>query len=158
MLSRGLQQALDLQHWCVEAFPQAVEAIQEDAQSVRRLLDKNNVGELTQTIEKGIIEALEEMIDALQKEMEKLEEQQQQDSQQQQQGEPQDDPLVDKLSELKMLRSLQLRINRLTRQLGRQIEGDQAEEPELLNQLRTLARRQQKIQAATYDLATGRNQ
>lgn len=140
------------------AFPQAVEAIQEDAAAVTRLLNKNNVGELTQTIEQGIIEALEEMIDALQKEMEKLDEKKEQEPQEQQQGQPQDDPLVDKLSELKMLRSLQLRINRLTRRLGRQIEGDQAEEPELLKQLRTLARRQEKIQAATYDLATGKNQ
>lgn len=139
------------------AFPQAVEAIQEDAGSVTRLLDKNNVGELTQTIEQGIIEALEEMIDALQKEMEKLDEEQQQQDSQQQQGQPQDDPLVDALSELKMLRSLQLRINRLTRRLGRQIEGDQAEAPELLEQLRTLSRRQAKIQEATYDLATGKN-
>ena len=138
------------------AFPQAVEAIREDASSVVRLLDKSKVGELTQTIETGIIEALEEMIDALQKEMEKLEEKKQED-QPPQEGQPQDDPLVDALSELKMLRSLQLRINNRTRQLSRQIDGDQAEAPDLLEQLKTLARRQAKIQAATYDLATGKN-
>jgi len=137
------------------AFPQAVEAIREDAASVMRLLDQSKVGELTQTIEQGIIEALEEMIDALQKEMEKLEEKKQQDQQQQQE---QDQPLVDALSELKMLRSLQLRINRITRRLSRQIDGDQAEGKDLLEQLKTLARRQAKIQEATYDLATGKNQ
>jgi hypothetical protein len=138
------------------AFPQAVEAIREDAASVVRLLNQSKVGELTQTIEQAIIEALEEMIDALQKEMEKLEEKKQQDQQQQQQQE-QDLPLVDALSELKMLRSLQLRINRITRRLSRQIDGDQAEGKDLLEQLRTLARRQAKIQEATYDLATGKN-
>ena len=139
------------------AFPQAVEAIREDASSVVRLLDQSKVGELTQTVEQAIIEALEEMIDALQKEMEKLEEQKQQEQQQQQQQE-QDQPLVDALSELKMLRSLQLRINRITRRLSRQIDGDQAEGKDLLEQLKTLARRQAKIQEATYDLATGKNQ
>ena len=139
------------------AFPQAVEAIREDASSVVRLLDQSKVGELTQTVEQAIIEALEEMIDALQKEMEKLEEQKQQEQQQQQQQE-QDQPLVDALSELKMLRSLQLRINRITRRLSRQIDGDQAEGKDLLDQLKTLARRQAKIQEATYDLATGKNQ
>lgn len=138
------------------AFPEAVEAIREDASSVVALLDQGKSGELTQTIEQGVIEAIEEMIDALQKEMEKKKDEQQQQGESQQ-GQQQDKPLVDALSELKMLRSLQLRINRRTRQLGRMIEGDQADEPELLKQLKTLSRRQAKIQQATYDLATGRN-
>ena len=56
-----------------------------------------------------------------------------------------------------MLRSLQLRINRRTRRLGRLIDGDQATEDEVIQQLKTLAKRQQRIQEATYDLATGKN-
>ena len=97
------------------------------------------------------------MVDALQKEMEKKNDEEQQQQGEQQQGQPQDKPLVDALSELKMLRSLQLRINRRTRQLGRMIEGEQAGEPELLQQLKTLSGRQSRIQRATYDLSTGRN-
>ncbi|MFT5325327.1 MAG: hypothetical protein ACI8P0_003195 [Planctomycetaceae bacterium] len=138
------------------AFPEAVEAIREDAASIVQLLDQGKAGELTQTLEQAVIEAIEEMVDALQKEMEKKKDEEQQQGEQQQ-GQPQEKPLVDALSELKMLRSLQLRINRRTRQLGRMIEGDQAGEPELLKQLKTLSGRQSRIQRATYDLSTGRN-
>jgi hypothetical protein len=139
------------------AFPEAVEAIREDAASIVQLLDQGKAGELTQTLEQAVIEAIEEMVDALQKEMEKKNDEEQQQQGEQQQGQPQDKPLVDALSELKMLRSLQLRINRRTRQLGRMIEGEQAGEPELLQQLKTLSGRQSRIQRATYDLSTGRN-
>jgi hypothetical protein len=139
------------------AFPEAVEAIREDAASIVELLDQGKAGELTQTLEQAVIEAIEEMVDALQKEMEKKKDDEEQQQGEQQQGQPQDKPLVDALSELKMLRSLQLRINRRTRQLGRMIEGDQAGEPELLKQLKTLSGRQSRIQRATYDLSTGRN-
>lgn len=138
------------------AFPEAVEAIREDAASIVQLLDQGKSGELTQTLEQAVIEAIEEMIDALQKEMEKKKDEEPQQGQQQQ-GQPQDKPLVDSLSELKMLRSLQLRINRRTRQLGRMIDGDQADEPEVLKQLKTLSGRQSRVQQATYDLSTGRN-
>jgi hypothetical protein len=139
------------------AFPEAVEAIREDAASIVELLDQGKAGELTQTLEQAVIEAIEEMVDALQQEMENKKDDEEQKPGQQQQGQPQEKPLVDALSELKMLRSLQLRINRRTRQLGRMIEGDQAGEPELLKQLKTLSGRQSRIQRATYDLSTGRN-
>lgn len=140
------------------AFPEAVEAIREDAASIVQLLDDGKPGELTQTLEQSVIEAIEEMIDALQKEMEKKKDQEEREGeQQQQQGDPGDKPLVDSLSELKMLRSLQLRINRRTRQLGRMIDGDQADTPDVLKQLKTLSGRQSRVQRATYDLSTGRN-
>jgi hypothetical protein len=50
-----------------------------------------------------------------------------------------------------------LRINRRTRRLGRLIDGDQATEAEVVQQLKGLSKRQQKIQEATHDLATGKN-
>lgn len=142
------------------AFPEAVEAIRDDMRSITRLLDNSDVGELTQTVEQNVIESLEEMIDALNKEMQKKgdEDQQQQQGQQGQQSAPGEDPLVDGLSELKMLRSLQLRINKRTQQLSKLAEGPEALNPELVDQLKTLSRRQAKIQQATFDLSTGRNQ
>ncbi|MDG2360014.1 MAG: hypothetical protein P8M20_10205, partial [Planctomycetaceae bacterium] len=85
------------------AFPEAVQAIREDAASIVELLDQGKAGELTQTLEQAVIEAIEEMVDALQKEMEKKKDEEQKQSPQQQ-GQPQDKPLVDALSELKMLR------------------------------------------------------
>ena len=97
------------------------------------------------------------MIDAMQKELEKAKDKDKDQQQQQEQGEKDPDPLVDVIAELKMLRSLQLRINRVTKQLGRLIDGEQASQPEVVDQLQTLSRRQSKIQQATYDLSTGKN-
>ena len=138
------------------AFPEAVEQMRDDMRIVITRLERTEVGELTQSIEKEIIDALEEMIDALQKEMEKSKdkkkEEQGKDSQQQQ-----DQELVDQLAELKMLRTLQLRINHRTKRLGRMVDGEQAQDPDLLGQLQNLADRQARIQKATYDMATGRN-
>ena len=68
-----------------------------------------------------------------------------------------DQPLVDQLAELKMLRTLQLRINRRTKQLGRMIVGDQATDGDVVDQLQQLSERQSRVEEATYDLATGKN-
>ncbi|MBX3451863.1 MAG: hypothetical protein KF777_20055 [Planctomycetaceae bacterium] len=138
------------------SFPEAVEQMRDDLLTVTRRLERADVGELTQALEKDILESLEELILSLQKEMEK--QQQQQGQQQQQQGQPQNQALVDQLSELKMLRALQYRINRRTRQLGRLIDGEQASDPDLVGQLRGLADRQDRLREATRNLVTERNQ
>ena len=137
------------------AFPEAVEMMRDDMRQAGKRLERTDVGEITQSIERDIIDALEEMIDALQKEMEKSKKKDQQ--QQQQEGQQQDQELVDKLAELKMLRTLQLRINNRTRRLGREVEGEQAEATEVIDQLQDLAERQARVQKATYDISTGRN-
>ncbi len=141
------------------AFPEAVEQLREDMLTVARRLDENHVGEITQAIERDIIEALAEAIEALKKELEKLKDKKKK-KQPPKNGQPADPPLVDILAELKMLRSLQLRVNRMTKQFGRMIEnpdGEQALKADVLEQLQRLAGRQSRIQQATYDLATGRN-
>ena len=139
------------------AFPEAVVQMRDDMQTVVARLDTAQVGELTQGIEQDIIEALEEMVEALQREIErnKSEQKQQQPGQQ---GQPQDEELVNKIAELKMLRSMQLRINRSTKRLGRLIDGEQAEAQDVVEQLRILSERQSRIQRATHDIATGKNQ
>lgn len=141
------------------AFPEAVEQMRDDMQMVARWLARDpdpQTGKLTQAVEKEIIDALEEMIEALQKEMEKMKDKEQKE-QDQQQGEQGDPELVDLLGELKLLRSLQHRINRRTRTLGQQVQGEQAQDPQVLEQLRSLADRQERVQKAASDLATGRN-
>ncbi|WP_240928192.1 hypothetical protein [Thalassoroseus pseudoceratinae] len=141
------------------AFPEAVEQLREDMLNVARRLNESKAGELTQAIEKDIIEALGEVLEALKKEMEKLKEKKKQ-QQKPKDGQPSDPPLVDQLAELKMLRSLQLRINRMTRRLSRMVntpDGELAEDPDIVDQLQQLSHRQRRIQEATYNLATGRN-
>jgi len=136
------------------AFPEALEQLQEDMRIVARRLGESEVGELTQGIESDIIEALEELIEALQREMEKKGDQPP-GAQQNGQGQPPEFALVDKLAELKMLRSLQMRVNRRTRRLGSMV--GESDDDGIHNQLRELSDRQARIQSATYDLSIGRN-
>lgn len=138
------------------AFPEALIQMRDDMLTVSRRLERVDVGELTVGIEKDIVESLEEILEALQKEIEKAKDKKQQ-PQQGQQGQQQEQGLVDVLSELKMLRSLQYRVNRRTKQIGRLVEGEQASDPDLRLQLQGLSQRQAKIQQSTYNLATGRN-
>jgi hypothetical protein len=137
------------------AFPEAVEMMRDNMQAVVSRLQRGDTADTTQLLERMVVESLEEIIFALQREMEKQDEQQQQQQQQQQ---PTDPSLVDQLAELKMIRSLQNQVNRLTRQYGLEIEGEQATTPDDLQFLRSLAGRQQRIQEATYDLSIGKNQ
>ncbi|TWU07079.1 hypothetical protein CA54_54840 [Symmachiella macrocystis] len=138
------------------AFPEAVEQMRDDMRTVMTRLEAAQVGELTQGIEQDIIETLEELVEALQREIEqgKAKPQDQQKKQQQKRKEE----LLNKLAELKMLRSLQLRINRGTKRLGRLFDGEQAEQQDILDQLRILGERQRRVQNATNDIATGKNQ
>jgi beta-glucosidase-like glycosyl hydrolase len=137
------------------AFPEAVEQLRGDMQTIARRLERVELGELTQAMEQDVIESLEEVLESLQKELEQSKDRQQGGPQQQ--GQPQDQALVDQLSELKMLRSLQYRINRRTLQLGRLVDGEQSADPEVRLQLQVLAGRQAKIQRTAEDLAAGRN-
>ena len=137
------------------AFPEAVEQMRDDMRIVGARLERAEVAELTQSIEREIIDALEEMIDSLQKEMEKSKDKKKDEPPKESQS--QEPPLVDQLAELKMLRTLQLRINHRTKRLGRLVEGEQAQDDDLVGQLQNLADRQARIQKATYDMATGRN-
>lgn len=142
------------------AFPEAVEQIRDDMLTIARRLERADVGEITQNIEQDTIESLKEIIEALQKELEKLKDKKQQPPQQQQQQQQQKEQqgLVNKLAEMKMLRSLQYRVNRRTKQLGRLVEGEQALDQDVVSQLKQLSDRQAKVQKATYDLSTGKNQ
>ena len=132
------------------AFPEAVAQMRDDMQEVADRLGRNRVGQITQGLEEDILAALEEMIDALEKEIEKLEEQNAQDSQLG--GRQQDPPLVDALAELKMIRALQMRVNRRTARYAKLLEGEEARNTELQEALRRLAQRQARIHEVTRKL------
>jgi hypothetical protein len=86
-----------------------------------------------------------------------LEEQKNQPGGGQQKGSPQDDPLVKKLEELRMIRSLQMRVNRRTERYAKLVEGGQAESSEILEALGRLSERQARIYDATRNLDLGKN-
>ena len=139
------------------AFPEALQQAREDMRSVSSRLRDVKTDEVTQALEKDIIATLEETLAALQKALQDLRDQK--GSQQQgQSGEPGEQALVDQLAELRMIRALQTRVNRRTEFYDRLIEGDQTQEAELLEALRELADRQQRIFEATRDLHQGTNQ
>ena len=74
-----------------------------------------------------MIESLEELVAALQSEIENRKKPEAQRQRRQRPGGEQGDKqLVEQIAELKMLRSLQLRVNRRTKQIGRLIHGEQA--------------------------------
>lgn len=137
------------------AFPEAVEQMRADMSQVADRLSRAQVDHMTQVIEEDIIAALEEMIAALKKAIEEMNQRQQQA--QNREGEAQDPALVDMLSEVKMIRALQLRVNERTERYSKMIEGEQAAAPELLDALNRLAERQAKIYQVTRDLEMGKN-
>jgi hypothetical protein len=139
------------------AFPETVSLMRDDMQQVAQRLGEAKVGSFTQQLEQDIIEALEETIAALDKAIKDLDKKRTPPGQSPPAGQPTDPPLVDKLAEIKMIRALQMRINRRTQRYGKIIEGEQAETPELLDALAKLAERQQRIYQATIDLSQGRN-
>jgi hypothetical protein len=66
--------------------------------------------------------------------------------------------LVDLLAEIKMIRALQIRVNRRTEQYSKRLDGEQAEKAEILDALDRLADRQARIYQVTRDLEMGKNQ
>jgi len=135
------------------AFPEALEQVNADAQSVSKKLAEANVSSATQLIEDEIIGALEEMLESLKQVQKKREEKKKQQSQQQQQqSDPDDQPLVDSIAELKLLKTLQMRVNRRTQSLNQEDIVGQVVEASLQQELAALAQRQQKIHEVTRDI------
>ncbi len=137
------------------AFPEALQQAREDMRSVAERLRQTKPDKITQGLEEDIIATLEETLAALQKALKELREQK---ASQQGSGGDCEKPLVDQLAELRMIRALQIRVNRRTEFYDTVIEGDQTQEAELLEALNQLAERQEHIFRATRDLHQGANQ
>ena len=83
--------------------------------------------------------------------------QEQSQSQPQEGMQPGEEALIDKISELKMLRTLQKGVNRRTRLLGLEVPAPgEAADLDVTARLRDLSGRQSRIESATYDLAVGK--
>jgi hypothetical protein len=138
------------------AFPEAVDQMRDDMRQVVTRLAQAKVGKITQNIEEDILAALRDMIESLKKARKGM------DSRpkpgEAQSGQPQDPPLVDLLSELKMIRALQMRVNARTQRYSQMILGEQADNAELVEAIRRLAEREQRIYRVTRDLQMGKNQ
>jgi hypothetical protein len=140
------------------AFPEAVGQMRDDMQQSADYLAQAKVDRLTQGVQEDILAALEEMIAALEKAIEDLQKKRPQGQPPPGGGEPGDEPLVDQLAELKMIRSLQLRVNRRTAEIGALIPGEQADQDDLIAALQRLAEKQDRIYRSTRDIVVGRNE
>jgi len=130
----------------------AVEDIEADMGSVSGWLQESKVGDLTQSVQNDIIESLKQLIETTQKEMQEMKEQQQQS--QQQEGPPQKPGLVELMAEIKMLRNLQLQVNRRTKQVDGLLQSASSEDlSSLKKQVHDLAVRQRRLIETAKELA-----
>jgi hypothetical protein len=137
------------------AFAEVFRQVRNDMYHVSRRLARTDVADETQLIEQDIINTLQEMIDALKRQIEQNRERKNSPP-----PPPQDNnlkSLIDLLAELRMIRSLQLRVNNRTELWGKRYQGELALQPEIIAELRDLAQRQHKIYHVTDKLAKGRN-
>jgi ClpP class serine protease len=138
------------------AFPEAVTDMRDDMEQVVVRLAQAKVGEITQGVEEDIIVALEELIAALQKAQKDM--QNKAKPMPGQGGQPSEPPLVDPIAEIKMIRSMQMWVNKRTKRYAELTKTEQAEQPELLSALKRLGEREQRIHRITRDIVVGRNQ
>jgi hypothetical protein len=140
------------------ALPEAVQQVRDDMLQVAELISRYDTGNFTQSVERDIITSLEELLAAVKKAQDD-QEQRQQDSQESQsggqQGEP---PLVDQLAELRMIRAMQLRINRRTLRLDQRAAGPNTPPNAIDAALEELSEREQRIIRATRSIAEGAKQ
>ena len=142
------------------AIPEALEQMRDDSTQATTRLARADVGGTTRGILQDIVANLEEMIGALEKAQREQQSRQQQGQPGGRPAEPGEQPLVDKLSELKMIRALQMRVNTRTKRFSQLLTDgvEQAEEPELIEALTRLSERQHKIERAARDIVTGRTE
>ena len=129
----------------------AVEDIEADMSSVTGWMQEYKVSELTQSVQKDILESLKQLIETTQKEMQEMKEQQkqkQQDPNQKKEG------LVELMAEIRVLRSLQLQVNRRTKQVDGLLQSANTDDlPTLRKQLHDLAIRQNRLIESAKELA-----
>jgi len=135
------------------AFPRTVEQMRDDIAQIVDLLAAVKVDELTLAVEEDVIAALKEMIEALQKAKKDLKDKKQRQSGQS--GGQDEQPLIDRIAELKMIRALQLRVNRRTRLINESV--DVAADAESLEMLKKLASTERDVFQITRDIVTGKN-
>lgn len=144
------------------AFPETMVQIRDDMEEVAQRLKEANVGPLTLALEEDIELGLQDLLNALvaaqedQKERQEQQQSQQNSPPNQNQGEP---PLINQLEELKLVRNLQIRINRRHTRYSDLLD-DPADpighvaDPEIQRALEDLAGRQKNLREIVRDIIT----
>lgn len=142
------------------AIPQALGQVQDDSAEAATRLARGDLAPTTVELVGEIVTGLEELLAAIEKSRQDEPQQRQAGEGGGRPAEPNEQPLVDKLAELKMLRSLQGRVNARTDRFSRLLDAgaEQAAEAELVAALGRLAERQRAIEQAARDIVTGRTE
>ena len=138
------------------AFPATVEEMHQDMLQVASRLSGAKVGRITIEIEEDIIDTLDYLVKALVKTQQDMERMKQK-AQQGQMGAPGDQPLVDQLAEIKMLRGLQERIYRRHQRYSKFLEDPNdpvggTDDPDLRPALQRLATKQEQLTNIARDI------
>lgn len=139
------------------AMTEALASAVEDIEGVIELFNKANVGVSNQTRQENIIATLEELLDAIKRELKDMEDKEQQNQDGESPGGEMMEALVDQLAELKMIRSMQMRINKTTQRCQKLITGAAAEDPEVINVLNELSVREERLRQILHDISIGKN-
>jgi hypothetical protein len=146
------------------AFPEVFHQVRDDMKHVSTRLLKVDPGTVTQAIEDDIINTLKEMIEALKKAQNRSQSQSQSPG-----GQGGNQPLIDQIAELKMIRAMQVRINARTLTYAREYEGEEqvpapgsgkldADKASMIQkELKNLSERQLKLYDVVKNIATGKN-
>lgn len=143
-ISQEADQALTIlkEEGTTVAFPQIVSQIRDDSRAAGDLLAAADVAEITQGLQRGIEEALRELLEAVKKKQEEL--QSAPDESEGGQSQDQNPPLLPGSAELKLLRSCQVRINSATSRLDT-LRGGDDDPSKLAEELKRLAERQKQV-------------
>jgi hypothetical protein len=139
------------------AMPEAVQQVRDDMQQLVLRLVQGKTEVLTQAIEVDVIKGLEEIIDALKK-AQKNADSKKKPPGPSPNGQPQDPPLIEYLAELKMIRTLQMRVNRRTERYSKLVDGEQASKEDVQEALRHLSEQEARVHKVTRDLELGKNE
>lgn len=128
----------------------------EDMRTVTDLLANGKADAFTVKMEEDILAALEEMLAAVKQAEREMQEEEKEENgdQESQAAENAEDPaLIDRIAELKMIRSAQIRIWHRTQEVGKMLSEERAEDPAHLEILRNLSLQQEKIRKIVHEMA-----
>ncbi len=146
------------------AFPASVEQLCQDMQQVVERLALVKIDSITISVEDEIVQTLEQLVAALEQEQKEREKKKQEEKESPApQQEPGEDPLIDRIAELKMIKSLQVRINNRTKLFSKMLA--QPDDPvgrantvDLEAALLQLSKREAEVFRVTRDIVVGRKQ
>ena len=143
------------------AMYESLEQCRFDMVEVSERLNRTDISGDTQTVENTIIESLQEMIEAVQlakKESQERKNNENDGDQSPQDGSEQDQRLISILSELRMVRTMQKRVNERTTRYENMLNEGKSDLAVLQKGVEELTRQQNRIQSILRDISLGKYQ